>query len=87
MKIECESLGGTLTIRLIGRFQQEHIAELRAQVREGFPIVVLDLEELTLVDVPVVRFLGDCETKGATIVNCSRYIREWMSREKQEGAK
>jgi hypothetical protein len=87
LKIESDSLGGKLTIRLIGRFQREHIAELRAQIRERFPIVALDLEEVTLVDVPVVRFLGDCEIKGATIVNCSRYIREWMSRERQEGAK
>jgi hypothetical protein len=87
LKIERDLHGRKLTIRLIGRFQSEHIAELKKQIRERPSIVVLDLEEVTLVDVPVVRFLGACEIQGATIVNCSQYIREWMNRERQEGAK
>jgi hypothetical protein len=87
LKIESDSHAGKLTIRLIGRFQSEHIAELRKQVRASLSIVVLDLEEVTLVDVPVIRFLGACELRGATIVNCSQYIREWMNRERQEGGK
>jgi hypothetical protein len=87
LKIESDSHGGKLTIRLIGRFQSEHIAELKKQIRESLSIVVLDLEEVTLVDVHVVRFVAECELRGATIVNCSQYIREWMIRERQEGAK
>ena len=87
MKIERDSHGGKLTIRLIGRFQSEHIAELKEQIRESLSIAVLDLEEVTLVDVSIVRFLGACELQGATIVNCSQYIREWMNRERQEGAR
>ena len=87
LKIERDSHGRKLTIRLIGRFQSEHIAELKKQIRESPSIVVLDLEEVTLVDVPVVRFLGACELQGAKIVNCSQYIREWINRERQEGVK
>lgn len=87
LRIESDSHGDKLTIRLIGRFQSADITELRKQIRESLSIVVLDLEEVTLVDVPVVRFLGACELNGATIVNCSQYIREWMNRERQEGAK
>jgi hypothetical protein len=43
--------------------------------------IVLDLEEVTLVDVDVVRFLGMCEAKGVELVHCSNYIREWVFRE------
>jgi hypothetical protein len=42
---------------------------------------VLDLEELKLVDVEAVRFLGSCEVAGITLVNCSPYIRDWIGKE------
>jgi len=45
------------------------------------PGVVLDLEEVTLVDVEVVRFLGVCEAEGGKILHCAPYIREWILRE------
>ena len=83
MKIERDSQSGTTTIRLIGRFQSEHIGELEKQLQAPGPRCVLDLEEVTLVDVDVVRFLGICEAKGVEIMRCSQYIREWMSRERQ----
>jgi hypothetical protein len=44
--------------------------------------IVLDLEEVTLVDAEVVRFLGICEAKGVELVHCSPYIREWVFRER-----
>jgi hypothetical protein len=46
------------------------------------PNVVLDLDEVRLVDVAVVRFLVCCETDGMELRNCSRYIRAWMDRER-----
>jgi hypothetical protein len=45
------------------------------------PRVVLDLDEVTLVDVDVVRFLSICEAEGSTIRHGPPYIREWMRRE------
>ena len=36
----------------------------------------LDLEEVTLVDAEIVRFLGTCEARRATLLNCSPYIRD-----------
>jgi anti-anti-sigma regulatory factor len=86
LKIEKESHGGTTTIRLIGHFQLEHVDELKRQIQENGPQFVLDLKEVTLVDVDVIRFLEACETCGVKIVHCSRYIREWMTRERQAGA-
>lgn len=83
MKIEKDSRGGKTTIRLIGRFQSEHIEELQKQLRQNGTRFVFDLTEVTLVDVDVVRFLGTCEARGAKVVNCSTYIREWMNQERK----
>jgi anti-anti-sigma regulatory factor len=69
------------TIRLIGRMQAEHLAELETQIKESGSKIVLDLEELNLVDVEAVRFLGSCEVAGVTLVNCSPYIRDWIGKE------
>ena len=83
MKIEKNSQAGMTTIRLIGHFQSEHIGELKKQLQHDGPRFILDLTEVTLVDVDVVRFLGTCEAGGIEIVNCSPYIREWMKQEQK----
>lgn len=85
MKIETESHGRRTTIRLIGHFQVEHVEELTREMRMHGPRVVLDLKELTLVDVQVVRLLGTSETAGAKLTNCSQYVLEWIDRERQFG--
>ncbi len=83
MRIEKDSQGGRTTIRLIGHFQVEHIGELQKQLRQNGPRCVLDLTELTLADVDVVRFLGGCEASGVEVVNCCTWIREWMNQERK----
>jgi hypothetical protein len=70
------------TIRLIGRMRAEHLSELEEQIRESESKIVLDLEELNLVDVEAVRFLGMYETQGVTLLNCSPYIRDWIGKER-----
>ena len=82
LRIEKRADGDSTTIRLIGRMQAEHLEELEKQIRESGPAVTLDLEEVTLVDVEIVRFLGTCEERGATILNCSPYIRDWIGKER-----
>jgi hypothetical protein len=52
------------------------------QIRASESKIVLDLEEVNLVDVEAVRFLGICETQGATLINCSPYIRDWIGKER-----
>ena len=84
MKIEKDSDWQQTTIRLIGHIQSEHIEELRVQMKGGEPRIVLDLEEVTLVDVEVVRFLGVCEAEGSKVLHCAPYIREWMRREQDK---
>ena len=82
LKIEKHSDGKRTTIRLIGRMRAEHLEEVEKQIRESDPAVTLDLEEVTLIDVESVRFLGTCEERGATLLNCSPYIRDWIGKER-----
>ena len=72
----------TVVLRVSGRIDAEHVSELRSCVSRHGPNVVLDLDEVQLVDVTVVRFLARCEGEGMELCNCSRYIREWMNRER-----
>ena len=81
LRIEKYSDGYSTTIRLIGRMRGEHLEELEKQIRQSGPAITLDLEEVTLVDVEIVRFLGACEVRGATLLNCSLYIRDWIGKE------
>jgi len=82
LKIEKYGDGNSTTIRLIGRMQSEHLQELEKQIRESVQPIILDLDEVTLVDVEIVRFLGTCEARGATLLNCSPYIRDWIGKER-----
>ena len=81
-KIEKHRDRHSTTLRLIGRLRAEDLSELEKQVRESESKIVLDLEELDLVDVEAVRFLGMCETQGVTLLNCSPYIRDWIGKER-----
>jgi len=82
LKIETYSDGSGTKIRLIGRMQAEHLAELEKQIRKSGSKIVIDLSEVNLVDVQVVRFLGACEAQGITLLNCSPYIRDWIGKER-----
>src|SRR5947208_17090482 len=82
LKIERNSDGVRTTIRLIGRMRAEHLEELKTQIRESGSKITLDLEEVNLVDVEVVRFLGTCEVQGISIIRCSPYIKDWITKER-----
>lgn len=58
LKIEKRCDGDCTMIRLVGRIRAEHLAELETQIRDGGSKITLDLEEVNLVDLRVVRFLG-----------------------------
>ena len=82
LRIERYADPGGTTIRLIGRMQAEHVSEVERQIEGSGTKVMLDLEEVTLVDLQVVRFLGACEASGIEILNCSPYISDWVARER-----
>ena len=81
LKIEKYSDAGSTMIRLIGRMRQEHLEELKSQMKDGGPSVALDLEQVILVDVDVVRFLGACKASGVELLHCPRYVEEWIAKE------
>jgi anti-anti-sigma regulatory factor len=80
MRIETTSDGQTAILRFIGRIESRHLNELRGEVRSHRRLV-FDLDQVTLVDVAVVRFLIASEADGIELRNCAPYIRDWMSGE------
>ena len=80
-KIEKLSEGTITVLRLVGRISTQHLDELRKLIADAEPRVKLDLSEVTLVDLDVVRFFGDQERQGVELVECSPYVREWIQRE------
>jgi hypothetical protein len=82
LKIEKLAEGDTTVLRLVGRISAKHVDELNQLIADAKPKVVkLDLSEVTLVDLEVVRFFGDQEREAVKLVKCSPYIREWIQRE------
>ena len=69
-------------VRLSGELRSEHLEQVRVEIERCGSPMVLDLEEVDLADLEGVRFLNGCEAKGISVVHCSPYIREWMSRER-----
>jgi hypothetical protein len=59
LKLERHSDGERPTIRLIGRVRSEHLGEITNQMGSCGPNVTLDLQEVTVVDVEVVRDADD----------------------------
>lgn len=81
MKIEMVRDGDTATLRFSGEIDEDHLPAIQAAVRQYRPRIVFDLSGATLVDRAVVRFLAACEGEGVEVVNCPRYIRQWIGRE------
>jgi hypothetical protein len=61
LRIEKESDGHTTNLQLSGRIQSADIGELQAQMGDEHVRIFMDLGEVTLVDIEVVRFLSECE--------------------------
>jgi len=59
------------------------VEQLKTQMEGSSQTIILDLDEVKLVDRDMVCFLGECEADGVRIKRCSRYIRDWIDRERQ----
>ena len=84
LRIEKDSDGCVTRLRLSGRIQADYVACLRSAMNDGCARRILDLREVTLVDLGVVRFLISVEDEGIELVQCPSYVREWMIRERAE---
>ena len=84
LRIEKTSDGCVACLLLSGRIQADQIASIRSEMGDNCTSKVLDLGEVTLVDLGVVRFLITCEDQGVELMQCPPYVREWMLRERAE---
>jgi hypothetical protein len=84
LKIESAFDGKAVTVRLSGRIEEDHIAEIQAEIRRYHPRLAFDLGEATLVDREVVCFLAAQELDGVELIDCPRYIREWIAGERSQ---
>ena len=85
LRIEKETDGCVSKLKLSGRIQSGCIASIRSAMNDGCARKILDLSEVTLVDITVVRFLISCENEGVELLRCPPYVYEWMLRERAEG--
>lgn len=85
LRIDISDERDRVVFTLSGRIQAEQISELQALVKSDLPdhSLVLDLKEVKLVDRDAVRFLAQIEAQGTRLRNCSAFIREWISQERQ----
>jgi hypothetical protein len=65
--------------------QVQHLQDLQMLIEGSGPTIALDLEELMLVDLEAVRFLGRCQNDGVSLLHCSQYIRDWIAKEQDKG--
>jgi hypothetical protein len=60
----------------------EHIERLkRLLAEEKQSLIIVDLEDITLVGREAVKFLMCLEAAGVEIVNCPHYVRIWIDAE------
>jgi ABC-type transporter Mla MlaB component len=75
--------GRSTVLKLSGRIDEEHLAQLYSEIEQSGNTPKLDLKNVSLVDRSSVRFLIRCESEGIQLANCPLYIREWISRERR----
>ena len=83
LRIEKESNGCVTRLLLSGCVRSEGLACIQSAMKDASAHTVLDLGEVTLVDVAGVRI--GCEREGVELAQCPPYVREWMLRERAEG--
>ena len=86
LRIERSVRQGFTVFTLSGRMKAEEVAEVKALFDSDYRTIALDLRDVRLADRDAVKFLRDCEAGGMKLENCPAYVREWMEREKDEGA-
>jgi hypothetical protein len=84
LRIEKQSDPCVTRLLLSGRIQSDRIACIRTAMNDGCSLKILDLSEVTLVDIAGVRFLNRCEEEGVELAECPPYVREWILRERAE---
>ena len=86
LRIEKELCARVNRLLLSGRIQSDRIGCIRSAMNDGCARQILNLREVTLVDLEVVRFLIRCQEEGVELAECPSYVREWILCERAQGA-
>lgn len=78
LRIEKDSTACVTRLLLSGRIQLDGIECIRSAMDGGCAHKVLDLSDVTLVDLAAVRFLSGCEEEGVQLTGCPPYVRQWI---------
>ena len=81
-RIDRLSIEQGIVLRISGRIAADDLDVLRAALTDG-GVVALDLTEVELVDRDAVMLLSLSEAQGMELRNCPTYIREWVTRERE----
>ena len=83
-RVERSAVDDAVVLVLSGDIAGDHTADLETLVDTGKngPIV-LDLKDVSVVDRAGVLLLARSEGRGATLLNCPSYVREWIHRERE----
>jgi anti-anti-sigma regulatory factor len=79
------SANGEVVFTLSGRLDHDSTAELENLIGAETKTkqIVLDLKDLTLAGQSDIDFLARCEAGGIKLVNCARYVREWITKQQR----
>jgi anti-anti-sigma regulatory factor len=83
LKIQ-RSTNGQVVFTLSGRLEAEDVKELQQvlALETKEQKLVLDLRDVTLVNLNAVNFLARCEADKIILENCPAYIRQWIEQAK-----
>lgn len=73
-----------VVLRVSGQLHGEHVDTLRELIRVEKGRLALDLVEVTIVDRAAVSLLAASEISGTELRNAPAYVREWVTREKEQ---
>jgi hypothetical protein len=84
-KIDRHAIGEEpVVLHISGWITGESVDTLRALLEQENGALTIDLKDVRLVDDEAVKLLAIHESNGATINNCPLYIREWITRERED---
>ena len=88
LRIQTSTNRDQVVLQVSGRIEAEGLAELQRLIHSEAKnhTLVLDLKDVKLVNREAIRFLAECETKGAKLRNSPAYIRAWIAKER-DGSK
>lgn len=85
LRIDRTANGTKVMLRLSGRIGTEELTELESLISEAREKhIVLDLQDVTLVDMNAVKSLDRYEMGKVEIINAPAYIRTWIESERNQ---